>query len=221
MAQKWRKNGIWGHFSIFSPFLGPVFPHFGPRAIFFFLGQFFPIFGFRPVFHSIPGGLTRKKSLQKSLPAPVSKKCPRQSQKSLRSLKTVFFETPDSSETVSDTFWTPGPETLRGFRAQRARETPVRGGWDPNSWTHRGCFSRGISSAMRALQSDRQAPFILVMTSSPNLNVYCSFLIGGSLDSKTLKCWAPSFSLENTKSPNPQNSENYSKITIWPTLGLS
>ena len=36
-----------------------------------FLGPFFPIFGFRPVFHSIPGGLTRNKTML--LQAVVSK----------------------------------------------------------------------------------------------------------------------------------------------------
>ena len=60
MAKKIEKNDPKSHlFAIF----GPLFPHFGPRAIFYFLGQFFPIFGFRPVFHSMPGGLTRKNSL--------------------------------------------------------------------------------------------------------------------------------------------------------------
>ena len=62
MAQKWRKNGIWGHFSIFSPFLGHFFP-FWAGSHFLFFGQFLPIFAFRPVFHSIPGGLTRKPSI--------------------------------------------------------------------------------------------------------------------------------------------------------------
>ena len=62
MGEKWPKewpeNGIWGHFSIFSPILGHFFPisGWGP---FLFFGQFFPIFGFRLVFHSIPGSLTR------------------------------------------------------------------------------------------------------------------------------------------------------------------
>ena len=42
------------------------FPHFGPRAIFYFLANFFPTFGFRPIFHSIPGGLTRKPCVRKS-----------------------------------------------------------------------------------------------------------------------------------------------------------
>ena len=59
MAQKWRKNGIWGHFSIFSPFLGHFFPISGrgPFSI------FWPIFShFWIVFHSIPGGLTRNSS---------------------------------------------------------------------------------------------------------------------------------------------------------------
>ena len=65
-----------------------------------------------------------------------SQKSPKQPRNSLRSLKTVYFETP---ETVSRLFRTlfgprgrkaPGDsfETLSGFRARRARETPVRGG---------------------------------------------------------------------------------------------
>ena len=62
MAQKWPKNGIWGHFSIFWPYLGHFFPISG-QGSFFFLPIFFPIFGFQPVFHSIPGGLTRKSRL--------------------------------------------------------------------------------------------------------------------------------------------------------------
>ena len=86
-----------------------------------------------------PSGPGIPKESQKSLPglpAPGSKKCPKQSRNSLRSLKTVYFETP---ETVSRLFRTlfgprgrkaPGDsfETLSGFRARRARETPVRGG---------------------------------------------------------------------------------------------
>ena len=74
--------------------------------------------------------------------APGSKKCPKQSQTSLRSVETVYVETP---ETVLRLFRTlfglrgrtaPGDsvETLSGFRARRARETPVRGG--------RGCKAR-------------------------------------------------------------------------------
>ena len=64
MGKKWRKNGIWGHFSIFSPFLGHFFPISG-RGPFLFFSQFLPIFGFRPIFHSIPGGLTRNQSSSK------------------------------------------------------------------------------------------------------------------------------------------------------------
>ena len=47
MAQKWRKNGIWGHFSFFRHFWA-IFPHFGPRAIFYFLANFFPFLDFGP-----------------------------------------------------------------------------------------------------------------------------------------------------------------------------
>ena len=70
--------------------------------------------------------------VSKKSPGAGSKKCPKQSRNSLRSLKIDCFETP---ETVSDTFEprgrkAPGDslETLSGFWARRARETPVRGG---------------------------------------------------------------------------------------------
>ena len=79
------------------------------------------------------------KESRKSLPGPSgpgSKKCPKQSRSSLRSLNIDYFETP---ETVLRLFRTlfgprglPAPgdsfETLSGFRARRVRETPVRGG---------------------------------------------------------------------------------------------
>ena len=100
-------------------------------------------------YRSLPGppGPESRKSLKRvsrGLPAPGSKKCPKQSRNSLRRLKTVYFESP---ETVSRLFRTlfglrgreaPGDsfETLSGFRARRARETPVRGGW--------GCNSMGV-----------------------------------------------------------------------------
>ena len=56
MAQKWRKNGIWGHFSIFSPFLGHFFPISGrgPFSIFwpifshFWISARFPFYTRRP-----------------------------------------------------------------------------------------------------------------------------------------------------------------------------
>ena len=60
MAQNGEKNGIFGVVFLFVRHFWAIFPHFEPRAIFYFFCQFFPIFGFRPVFHSIPGGLTRK-----------------------------------------------------------------------------------------------------------------------------------------------------------------
>ena len=41
MAQKWRTNGIWGHFSIFSPFLGHFCPISG-RGPVCFSANFFP-----------------------------------------------------------------------------------------------------------------------------------------------------------------------------------
>ena len=56
MVQKWRKNGIWGHFSIFSPFLGRFFPISGrgPFSIFrpisshFRISARFPFYTRRP-----------------------------------------------------------------------------------------------------------------------------------------------------------------------------
>ena len=72
----------------------------------------------RPLQES-PGALrarSPKKSPRESPGAPGSKKCSKQSQNSLRSLKTLFFETP---ETVLRLFWTlfrPGAgETRRLF----------------------------------------------------------------------------------------------------------
>ena len=47
LAQKWQKNGIWGHSSFFFAIFGPFFPISG-RGPFLFFGQFFPIFGFGP-----------------------------------------------------------------------------------------------------------------------------------------------------------------------------
>ena len=90
--------------------------------------------------------------VSKGLPAPGSKKCPKQSRNSLQSLKIDCFETP---ETVSRLFRTlsgpwgrkaPGDsfETLSGLRARRARETPVRGG--------RGCRSNLLIAPDRAIE---------------------------------------------------------------------
>ena len=105
-------------------------------------------------YRSLPGppGPESRKSLKRGRKAPGSKKCPKQSQTSLRSLKIDCFETP---ETVSRLFRTlfgpwgrkaPGDsfETLSAFRAQRARETPVRGG--------RGCNRRAPNKAFSLLQ---------------------------------------------------------------------
>ena len=68
-------------------------------------------------YRSLPGppGPESRKSLQRvsrHLPAPGSKKCPKQSKNSLRSLETVYFETP---ETVSRLF-----RTLFGPRGRKA-----------------------------------------------------------------------------------------------------
>ena len=69
MGKKWPRNGeknrARGHF---SPFLGHFFPNSGRGPFPIFFDQFFPISGSRPVCHSIPGGLTRNKSLKKFLP---------------------------------------------------------------------------------------------------------------------------------------------------------
>ena len=84
------------------------------------------------------------KSLRKSLPgpsAPGSKKCPKQSQKSLRSLKTVYFESPEILSRLFRTLlgpWgrkAPGDSfgDSSGISCPKGPETPVRGGWDPNS----------------------------------------------------------------------------------------
>ena len=43
------------------------------------------------------------------LPAPRSKKCPKQSRKSLRSLKTVFFETPETLPRLSQVIFFVSP----------------------------------------------------------------------------------------------------------------
>ena len=81
------------------------------------------------------------------LPAPGSKKCPKQSRNSLRSLKTVYFETPETASRLFRTVFGPrgrkapgdSLETLSGFRARRARETPVRGGRGCNPWIDSAC----------------------------------------------------------------------------------
>ena len=65
---------------------------------------------------SLPGasGPQSPKSLRKSRPGldgPGFKMCPKQSRKSLRSLKLrLFSDSGDSFATLLDTFWTPGPE---------------------------------------------------------------------------------------------------------------
>ena len=44
MAQKWDLGSFFYFFAIFGPF----FPHFGPRAIFYFLANFSPFLDFGP-----------------------------------------------------------------------------------------------------------------------------------------------------------------------------
>ena len=51
VGKKWPKKGKkWdlGSFSIFIAIFGPFFPHFGPRAIFYFWANFFPFLDFAP-----------------------------------------------------------------------------------------------------------------------------------------------------------------------------
>ena len=50
MGKRWPKNGekIGHFFPSFFAIFGPFFPHFGPRAIFYFLANFFPFLDFGP-----------------------------------------------------------------------------------------------------------------------------------------------------------------------------
>ena len=90
-----------------------------------------------------PSGPKCRKSLENVSEAPgprkVSKKSREQSEKTL---STLFGDSPETSQTVPETFWrlfgVPGPEapgdifeTFLAFRARRARETSVRGGLVP------------------------------------------------------------------------------------------
>ena len=76
LGPKWGKTGpkmANGVISLFCCCFGRFFPHFGPRAIFYFLSHFFAIFGIRPVFDSITRRLTRslfKQCLTDSLRVP-------------------------------------------------------------------------------------------------------------------------------------------------------
>ena len=75
------------------------------------------------------------KRVSQRLPAQRSKKCPKQSQISLRSLKKLYFETPETVFRLFRTLFRPrGRKTqgdslgdFLGFRARRAREPVVRG----------------------------------------------------------------------------------------------
>ena len=82
-----------------------------------------------------PSGPGIPKESPKSLPG-GSKKCPKLSRNSRRSLKTVYFETSETVSRLSRTLFGPrgrkapgdSLETLSGFRARRAQQTLVRGG---------------------------------------------------------------------------------------------
>ena len=88
---------------------------------------------------------------------PGSKKCLKQSRKSLWSVKKDCFETPETLPRLFQTLLDPGAfrprealsETLRGFRARRARETPLRGGRYPNPRVLR----RALFGTFRALDT--------------------------------------------------------------------
>ena len=106
--------------------------------------------------HPLSPGPESRKSLQtvsRGLPAPKSKKCPKQSRNSLRSLKTVYLETPETVSRLFRTLFANGPrkdclETLSGFRARRAQETPLRGGWGCNSLVQ-AAFFHHVSTHMQ------------------------------------------------------------------------
>ena len=129
-----------------------------------------PTVGIAPApYRSLPGswGPESPKSLRRvsrGLPAPGSKKCPKQSRKSL---KKDCFETPETLPRLSRTLFGPrgrkapgdSSETLWGFRARRARGTPVRGGRDPNPTTTASQKSIAV-----------HLPFVLQYAS----NLYCS-----------------------------------------------
>ena len=172
-------------------------------------------------YRSLPGppGPESRKSLKRrplrGLPAPGSKKCPKQSRNSLRSLKTVYFETP---KTVSRLFRTlfgprgrkaPGDcfETLSGFRARRARETPVRGG--------RGCktFSNLGTGFLRSAGAEQQKGQQLPSTGGVHKSVsqmWPTFRV-------VLRSCGPA-----TEPEKPQNPENTKKkYTKIPNPGLA
>ena len=96
------------------------------------------------------------------------KKCPKQSRKSLLSLKTKFFETPDTCLNCFGHFLDPADgrpretlsETLRGVRARRGWETPVRGRRDPKT----------------RLPLTAHRFFMKVTNKSPNSAKYCFFV---------------------------------------------
>ena len=86
-------------------------------------------------------------------------KVSKESRKSLRSFKTVFLETPETLPRLFRTLFGPRrrtaqetlSETLRGFLAQRSRETPVRVGRDPNGIPKNTAFMRTSSKSSREL----------------------------------------------------------------------
>ena len=84
----------------------------------------------------------------KSLPGPSGPESPKSLLEPSDPGVQRVFETVLKESAVLDTFLTPGrkapgdsSETLRGFRARRARKTPVRGGWDPNLKVEKACLA--------------------------------------------------------------------------------
>ena len=67
MGEKRPENGNkmgFGVVILFIRHFGAIFPPFQAEGHLLVFGQFFPIFEFRPIFLSIPGGLTRKVSVE-------------------------------------------------------------------------------------------------------------------------------------------------------------
>ena len=118
-------------------------------------------------YRSLPGppGPESRKSLKRvsrGLPAPGSKKCPKQSRnrvskQSILRLRRLFrdcFGDPRGRKAPGDSF-----ETLSGFRARRAQETPVTGG--------RGCKTSAKTSSFSKVKKTCHfdTPFVLILLS--------------------------------------------------------